>query len=367
MPLNQRLFNRINRLLPGGVRRIAKEGELAELHEVRNVRTMQYSTRRLAGGEEYVVDCPFCGDSKGHLYINYRYGEFDECTGSENAHLAICFRRDCIKDPDNRAELRDKLCNYLLATRPVEARRAPIVRDSGRLSPVQAPGDILPIETLSPSHYAVRYLTERGYDIQELAKLWQVGVCTDARDRNLIGRIYMPIYQDDQLVGWQARWPADIDWKANGLPKYYNLPSMPRRLMLYNYDLAKESQVVVICEGVTDVWRVGVAGVALLGKTMSPQQTDLVVKTWGEHVIIICLDSNDPDAARSAEDIYNRLLPRVRGCLVNARLPDGLDPGSCQRDYLWDFLRDQVNRSVKREQPVALKTEENDGSVLAGL
>lgn len=341
MVLNTVLYNRINRLLEGGVRRVVKEGELAVLKDVTNIRTRQRYTQRLAGGEEYVTNCPFCGDTRGRLYINYRYGTVEE-DGAENCHLAICFNESCLQNEDNRDALHDKLCCYLLSARnrPLtsNAKQGGVVSREGQLRTVPLPGRILPLSELRPDHYAVKYLRERQYDLNDLMTHWNIGVCTDSDQSQLIGRIFIPIYMHGNLVGWQGRWPADIEWKKSKIPKYYNLVNMPRRLMLYNYDKAKDEPIVVICEGVTDVWRVGLPGVALLGKTMSPQQAQLVVQAWGEKTIIVCLDANDPDAAKAAESITSQLKAHVPGDVYNVRLPDGLDPGSCSREQLWDII-----------------------------
>src|SRR4051794_18793914 len=48
-------------------------------------------------GEQYRVCCPFCPDTRKRLYINHRWGLFDERTRSKNLWLAKCYNEDCLK------------------------------------------------------------------------------------------------------------------------------------------------------------------------------------------------------------------------------------------------------------------------------
>jgi hypothetical protein len=85
--------------------------------------------------------------------------------------------------------------------------------------------------------------------------------------------------------------------------------------------------------------------VALLGKTLSHQQRDLVLKNWSDRTIIILLDSNDPQAAEASRRIYEQLARDVSGQLLSVRLPDGRDPGQYQRSELWNYLHQEAEAS----------------------
>ena len=88
-PLNEWLYNRLVDVFtaPGAENEGVVAGDL-RLDPI-TLRPRRYSG---SGSEEYIVCCPFCGDTKGHLYINNRYGEDDPGTCSDNMHLAHCFR-----------------------------------------------------------------------------------------------------------------------------------------------------------------------------------------------------------------------------------------------------------------------------------
>jgi hypothetical protein len=239
----------------------------------------------------------------------------------------------------NRASLARLLFGDFASDRAVLAQIRPIAAKgptSARLQEVPRPGHVLPLTDLPLDSPAVTFLQERDFDVQELAEVWGVGLCTTATEPILEGRIYIPVHMNGKLVGWQGRWPGEVDWKTTGISKYHNMKGMPKNAILYNFDLARQQPLVVICEGVTDVWRIGKPGVALLGKTASAQQLHLLATAWAGKPIVILLDA---DAAAEAEELSRKLRPHVKSQLVVARLPEGADPGSCPRKELWSFLR----------------------------
>jgi hypothetical protein len=146
---------------------------------------------------------------------------------------------------------------------------APACSSPTSLPLVHPPGCMIPLDHLPSDHHAVMYLQRRGYDPVLLAEFWGVAYCAYSAFKGLRGRLYVPISQNSILVGWQGRWPGDLDWDAKGISKYYTMPGLRKGQLLYNLDLARQQPLVVVCEGVTDVWSVGSAGVALFGKKVA--------------------------------------------------------------------------------------------------
>jgi hypothetical protein len=297
------------------------------------------------GGEEYIVVCPFCADRRGHLYINYRYGLRDPETGSDNTGLAHCFRRDCLSDPEHRRELADRIFSLVAhdfgsvrGLPPASAREAR-VRCSTIIEP---PADLIALTELPADHRAAEYLTGRGFDLAELGRLWGVAYCVEpCAYHAMLCRLYIPIRMGGLLVGWQGRYAGDRDWGACGVPKYYNAPGLRKGQLLYNYDRAMAQPFVVVVEGVTDVWRLGPPAVALFGKSASPEQARLLAAGWHGKPVVILLD---PDAADEAEKVRRQVTALHPEQVFVVTLPEGLDPGSCPRDELWEFLRAEARR-----------------------
>jgi DNA primase len=141
------------------------------------------------------------------------------------------------------------------------------------------------------------------------------------------------------LVGWQARAPRDVPRTGFGgdpSPKYLNRHGFQRRSFLYGFDTARASDFVVVCEGVTDVWKVGPPAVALFGKQATSEQRHLLVRTWGHGTLIVLLDADARDEAVQ----LGRDLGRYFGKgVVVVRLPAGSDPGGLARGMVWGFIR----------------------------
>ncbi|HMF14845.1 MAG TPA: hypothetical protein VKE94_21165, partial [Gemmataceae bacterium] len=303
------------------------------------VRVGSRGAPRLSGpsgdGPGYFVDCPFCKDTDGNLYIHHRYGACDSNLVTNGLDLAVCLRSDCLADPTNKATLAAYVFSNIVA---VPRPRAGKYRTRGaidELSAVEPPGEIVPLDCLEAGHPAIRYLTERNYDVHELATQWQVGYCAWAENSTMRGRIYIPVLRAGVLVGWQGRYVGKVP-RGMEIPKYYIMPGMKKSNLLYNYDQARTQPLVVVCEGCSDVWRVGAPGVALFGKIASKAQLALFSEAWRDKPAVVLLDA---DAELDAGYLYEELSPFFSPRLVLARLPAGLDPGDCSRADLWKFLK----------------------------
>lgn len=307
-------------------------------------------------GEYYQVSCPFCDDTRQRLYVNYLWGTPDPASGVPLRHLAVCYNADCLKE--HYASFEESLCTHmdvprremfkrLHAIHPPEYSDAPAA-----LGPVFLPGDVTPLDELPPDHYSVRYLRDRGFDPSELASDWGVGFCARANGshRGAERRIIVPIVQDGVMVSWQGRWPSD-DWKRDGVQKYYNLPGSRKSQVLYGLDNAAGFPCVIVTEGVTDAWATGDGAVAILGKTVSPQQQALLAR-WATkgHLLVLMLDPGawtdehvNREAAEQKHDILLGALNKsFDGKVVEVTLPPGRDPAKFARGPLRKLIRQQV-------------------------
>lgn len=308
---------------------IANEGEAFQAYPTTDLRTGRPRTELITSGEQYRVSCPRCGDTRHRLYLGHRWADY--------RWLVYCHNADCYAD----AAWRDQLYSYVFHTRrPVSA---PARRGSGcptRALARRLPGAVIPLDALPPGHPAVAYLTGRGFDPAELSRLYKIGFCetADAGHRSAQGRVIVPIEANGALVGWQARYVGDLDWKACGVPKYLTTRGMSVKSTLYNYDHARRGPRVVLVEGVTDVWAVGAAGVALFGKSISFAQSRTLETTLGDRPLAVMLDG---DAQRENDAMTRSLAGLLRGGVVRVTLPPGRDPA--------DFGRVELGQMVRRE------------------
>lgn len=288
-------------------------------------------------GEYYAVDCPFCNDARGRLWINHRWGVFDPQTKTCNRWLAHCYNENCLSEEANRRQLCDWIAGAggfglsALITAAVESPGAP-------QAPIPLPDDFVRIDQLGSNHPSVQYLASRSFDAKGLAADWNIGYSRLACRWSRTGRLVIPVYRGTgasaELYGWQAR-----AIEAGDDPKYYTAQGMKKSQILYGLHRCHGTGPVVICEGPTDVWRVGPNAVALLGKSISAEQVSLIHQHLAGRALVLLLDG---DAHEDALQIRDRLTQRRRMSLLRpdpapvvvATLTGRADPADCSPEQL---------------------------------
>jgi hypothetical protein len=293
-------------------------------------------------GEYYRVRCPFCDDRRHRLWINHLYGQPNmHRNGYPESWLAVCYNEACTTNPANRHSLERMIFGF----QNVRDRRAPMVIEIGEdhtlpLGIVQPPGEILPLSHGPRDHPARTYLIGRRFDPDWLAENFKVGfvfsvnTSIDERWRSMYQRIYMPVYMNGALVGWQGR--LTWDPPKEGPPKYFTLPSMPKRRILYNVDIARYWPFVVVVEGLPSVWRIGGPAVAMFGKTLGQGQQLLLSTYWSGKPIILMLD---PDARDEMEGILRELTTTTTSPIIPIWLSQGYDPADYTHEAVVSMIR----------------------------
>jgi len=93
---------------------------------------------------------------------------------------------------------------------------------------------------------------------------------------------------------------------------------------------------VVVCEGVTDVWKVGPPAVSLFGKVASAEQQQLLIRHWGHGRLYVLLDADADAEAKKLVGTLGRLFRKGAGMV---QLPRNTDPGGLPRGTVWSFIR----------------------------
>jgi hypothetical protein len=319
-PLRPELHHRLNARF--GVL-IAHEGEEMSSHIEKD--EGRYKLVVDNPGEYYRINCPFCSDTRGRLWINHRWGYYDQQTNSRNLWLAVCYNERCLEYAANRKKLFD------LVFEDVQNGRIPGdhvnrgERLSGRVYEVKPAGLTYQLHQIDIDHPANLYLRQRGYDTVWLGRDLEVGYCLvcDPDYPMANDRIIIPIINNGVLVGWQARYIGDA---PKGTPKYFTMPGMRKKEILYNLDVARKYPFVVLTEGATKVWRIGPEAVAQFGDTLSSYQAKLLATFW--KTVVIYLDGNAWSRAIEAYDdlrgVPNRIL---------VQLPEDKEPGDFDTEY----------------------------------
>jgi len=206
----------------------------------------------------------------------------------------------------------------------------------------ELPEGLIPIDA-KDAQAAAAYLESRNFNISELSRIWNVQYCPAY---SLLGtaalRIVAPICQpaswfrptgkrsEVQLAGWQARYAGE---PPKDVPKYIFPPGMQKSRLLYGLPQAMMARSpVVICEGVTDVWRVGPGAVAIFGKVLSERQRSLICHHFNGRPVVVLLDA---DAGNEARQIVEQLASSRGDHTALAVLPPGIaDPGDAPLDVI---------------------------------
>ena len=349
MPLRPDLYQRLNSRLGPVV--IASEGVAMRSHPVETGRG-RFDLNVEEPGEYYRIRCPFCGDNRHRLWINHRWALYVPILRSDNLFLAHCYNEHCLSVSGRALKLRDLVYNDVARGRHPDPVLPGRQIDPSSRQAVPA-GSCINLAHLPFDHPLLAYIRRRGLDPIHLGKEYSVGLVKLADPSFMASqdRLYIPIVCNGEFVGWQARWPSDP--VPSGALKYYSMTGMKRNQMLYNYDRARQYPFVVICEGPSDVWSFGPEAVALLGKSMSPQQAEMVsagvsgnssgpqgLANWKTAVILLDDDVFAPGTTGvCAVDKVRERLAQVRNLnSVVVRLLAGTDPGDYDSDYLRAYV-----------------------------
>ncbi len=189
-----------------------------------------------------------------------------------------------------------------------------LIHDVGFVATVSEPGDdvideenplarvmpgsrFIPVNELDNDHPAVKFLyKDYLFDLNDYAER---GIVYCPADGGMIlrgsnpfistaERLIFPVQFKKEMVGWQSRsLPGTVYGDRKDCLKYYHL--FPKGKYLYNYDQAKEYEIVILVEGVKKALKLPNA-VASWGNCVSYAQIQLLLE-WKN--IVVMLDGDD--------------------------------------------------------------------------
>lgn len=368
-PRNPALFAFLKQTMRGGVK-ISRQGEPCR-YQRKQRRDGAVDIEVYDGGEEYAVCCPLCGDTRFRCYVNHKFDT--EIEGAEVLYPVHCWNEECQSTRGLAKYILERYrawkMNYYvpptLDTGSDEVRDAPMTPEEtakhsaekhAKLSGVQK------LTSLLTGHPATEYLRTRGFDPLFLENMYGVGYKGKSQKYALASsRLFIPIMWGKYEVGWQARaipghtnltlmeekknkpWP----YKE---PKYFTSPGFTKGRFLYNMEQAKEYDVVVVVEGITDAWKVGPWAVAMLGKSLSYDQIHnlasscFVKKSW---IVMLTDEWTANDVAASWRKNFFNVLGAypLKNQVRMMPVPKG-DPG----DYTGAELVEMTNHALRSKQ-----------------
>ena len=141
-------------------------------------------------------------------------------------------------------------------------------------------------------------------------------------------RLAFPILFNNIQIGISFR-----KIKPSDVPKWSHQPAhIETKEILYNYDNTKFNNIIVICEGITDVWafyEIGIHAVATLGAHITQEQYKLLLKTGADLVFAF-----DGDEAGQIVTQYAIKLFKYKANTFIIKMNNNEDPESIEREEL---------------------------------
>jgi hypothetical protein len=109
----------------------------------------------------------------------------------------------------------------------------------------------------------------------------------------------------------------------------------------------------MLCEGVTDVWRVDGPAVAIFGKTLANEQVMKIKRNWDTVGVLL-----DPDTEDDSVNSMRRAMSQLSHAglkVFRVTLPGVKDAGSCTYKKLWDCIEQSAatNKFIEVRRPHA--------------
>jgi len=265
------------------------------------------------------INCPFCNDSSNHLGINVTTG------------MATCWRCGW----HSQMEIIKKLTGFdwkkvkriIEQFGGTERKRYKRINREKDIEVVYPPGTLT-----SFSNRHTNYLIRRGFDSKRIKEIWSIKAT--GRYGAYKNRIIAPITFNKIIVSYQGR---DITDRHPERYKACNSKEerIPHKSCLYGLDYAIGKTVLVV-EGFTDVWRMGIGSVGTLGSTITQAQILLLNQRFTQ---IFFLFDPEEEAQRKANQAVMDLA--VMGTQAeNISLDIKRDPGDMTNKEASFIMRD---------------------------
>ncbi len=252
----------------------------------------------------YGVDCPFCNSAPGNAKLGFNLESRGVSCWTCGRHKFSEAIEALVQKPWKEVSPLLDWTDRLFQFTPSRNLRQRLVLPKG-LGP------------LSPAHRD--YLAGRGFDPDELVKLWGLrGIGLAAK---LAWRIFIPATYRGETVSWTTRGITEAE------PRYLNASPEQEKMSLKSLLVGEEyvRNAIIVTEGPFDAIRIGPGAVSLCGIKFTQSQIARIAKY---PVRVIAFDS-DPVAQERARELCQELCGFV-GKTSRVEL-DAADPGEATK------------------------------------
>ena len=264
------------------------------------------------------VHCPFCsGKSNYHLGLLLRAGH-----GS-------CWR--CGGHPVTEVIKQLLNCSWSEVDKIKETYSDIYSSDKAERKEIVKIPFCFPFNTRKMNRKHREYLISRKFNSASLEREWGL-MGTGYWGNDDANRIIIPIHLDREVVSYQGR-----SILKNHPVRYRTCPIdkeiVHHKHTLYGIDKLKDKLIVVVCEGVTDVWRLGEGSVATFGTGYTKQQINLLSQF---EKVVLLFDKGEAAQRRANE------LGETLALLVDVEIAecDADDPAKLSDDDAYLLMRE---------------------------
>ncbi len=277
----------------------------------------QYSTPHRHEGEHHhartgwiQLSCPWCGIGGDQFHLGYSIEDkFCSCWQCGYKNLA-----DVVMEITG--EPLGKALSLLETLEKHERQPLRAIRPRGRL---RIPSGVEPLRRAHKT-----YLRGRGFNPDQIAQLW--GVKGIGISSQLSWRLWIPIHHKGEIISWTTR-SISSDVKLRYISAEEKDEAASMKTVLYGADFARHA--VIVCEGPTDVWRIGPGAVATMGLTVTASQILAILQY---PVRVICFDM-EPAAQRRAKELSSTLMC-YQGETYSIELESGSDVAEADEEEI---------------------------------
>jgi len=271
------------------------------------------------------IRCPFCGDHSNHLGWNIS-GQYFNCYRCGGKHIDAV-----LAELFTVSEREAWLISRQYTLRP-SAGESEVTLEIIRPQKCTLPG--LPFEQGIGFDAHTRYLESRGYDIHKISRTWNLFATGHSAAGTNKFRVICPVYYNGQIVSWQGRditGKSALRWKS--CPQ--ELERRPVKHCLGGLEKINGDTIVIV-EGFTDAWRLGIGSCCTFGTNYLMQQIQLMIP-FKRKFVVLDSEEKDPNAKKQADKLCN-ILSVFPGETVMVELDEG-DPGSMKQDDANSLMR----------------------------
>lgn len=173
----------------------------------------------------------------------------------------------------------------------------------------------------------LEYLRKRKFDPDYLINKYDLYAGPKLGSYNY--RIIIPIYYKKRIVSFTSRDVTDL----SDIPYLHSRIDHsiidPKRC-IYNYDRVRKGKLLLIVEGVFDVWRIGNGTVCIFGTEFTWEQVEMVLDKEPSEIITL-FDSDASDKGYRLASQFNGLGYKTRNFIIDREDPDKLDKADLLR------------------------------------